>query len=66
MGGGGGLHVHVYQFKLKGLAGGGGREGWVSTMSLFFAKMVVRQISRHLSVFKVLFRSHIPRKFIIF
>ena len=50
VGGGGGLrvHVHVYQFKLKGLAGGG---GWVSAMLLFFAKMVVRHISRHLSFF---------------
>ena len=49
VGGGGGMrvHVHVYQFELKGLAGG----GWVSAMLLFFAKMVVRHISRHLSFF---------------
>ena len=46
--GGGGLRVRVYQFKLKGLAGGG---GWVSAMLLFFAKMVVRHISRYLSFF---------------
>lgn len=51
--GGGGLHVHVYQFKLKGLAGGGegvGRVG-LAAISTFF---------------KVLFRSHIPQKYIIF
>lgn len=46
--GGGGLRVRVYQFKLKGLAGGGGLG---SAMSLFFAKMVVRHISRDLSFF---------------
>ena len=60
------MRVHVYQFKLKGLAMGGGGEGWVSAMSLYFAKMVVRHISLHLRFFKSFCFDHISHENLLF